>query len=167
MILCERVGSICLSAHVVSMVFQYHIGNCLGPCVEKQSEEEYQRSIDLAMSVLKGDLKPVREYLNSEMSRAVAELRFEEAQRCKQRLQAIENYSHRSVIVSSKIVDVDLFTLLVEDEDVAYCNYIRIRHGSIVALYTVAINIGIEQEHGTILASAIEMIVERTERPST
>ncbi len=144
---------------------QYQIGNCLGACVGKQSEEEYQRSIDLAVSVLKGDLKPVREYLIREMLAAAKELRFEEAQRCKQRLQAIENYSHRSVIVSSKIVDVDLFSLLVEDEDVAYCNYIRIRHGSIVALYTVAINIGIEQEHAAILASAIEMIVERMEQP--
>ncbi len=144
---------------------QYHIGNCLAPCVGNQSEEEYQRSIELAISVLKGDLRPVRNYLNEQMSRAVEELRFEVAKRCKQRLEALDNYAHRSVIVSSKIVDVDLFSLLCEDEEVAYCNYIKVRHGSIVALYTVEINVGIEHDQGAILASAIEMISEKTGEP--
>lgn len=144
---------------------QYHIGNCLAPCVGKQSEEDYKESIELAISVLKGDLRPVRNHLNEQMQSAVEQLHFEVAKRCKQRLEALENYSHRSVIVSSRIVDVDIFSLVWEDEDIAYSNYIRVRHGSIVALYTVEVNVGIEQERSAILTSAIKMIVERAEQP--
>ncbi|MFR9652037.1 MAG: excinuclease ABC subunit UvrC, partial [Rikenellaceae bacterium] len=144
---------------------QYHIGNCLAPCVGRQSEADYRESIELAISVLKGDLRPVRQYLNEQMATAVEQLHFEVAKRCKQRLEALENYSHRSVIVSSRIVDVDIFSLVWEDEDVAYSNYIRVRHGSIVALYTVEVNVGIEHDRSSILTSAIKMIVERTEQP--
>ena len=84
----------------------------------------------MAVSVLKGDLRPVRTHLETEMMRAAGELKFEVAQRYKQRLDALDNYSCKSVIVSAKITDVDVFSLLVEDEDVAYCNFVRIRHGS-------------------------------------
>ena len=73
-------------------------------------------------AVLKGDLRPVRRYLEAEMRRAAAALKFEAAQRFKQRLDALDNYSSRSVIVSARIVDVDVFSLL-PDDDTAYCNF--------------------------------------------
>lgn len=82
----------------------------------------------MAVSVLKGDLRPVRAYLEGEMRRAAEALQFETAQRYKSRLAALENYSARSVIVSARIVDVDVFSL-VEDDDAAYCNFLRIRNG--------------------------------------
>ncbi len=143
---------------------QYHLGNCLAPCVEEQSEEEYQRSIDLVVSVLRGDLRPVRNHLTTEMERAAAELKFEEAQRYKQRLMALENYSHRSVIVSPKIVDIDIFTLLTADSDIAYCNFVRIRHGSIVGVYTVELTTGLDTPRPDLLSYAIQQILERTEQ---
>ncbi len=143
---------------------QYHIGNCHAPCVGKQSEEEYGEYIALASSVLKGDLRPVRRHLEEEMARAVADLKFEVAQRYKQRLSALENYTHRSVIVSSKIVDTDIFTLLMEDPDTAYCNYLRIRHGSVVGLYTVQMGVSIFTSPEEILSQAIIQIIERTEQ---
>ena len=138
---------------------QYHIGNCKGPCIGAQSEEEYARLLDMAKEVLKGDLRPVKRYLEENMQQAASELKFEAAQRFKQRLAALENYQSRSVIVSAKIVDCDIFSLL-EDDDVAYCNFIRLRHGSIVALHTVRLTTGIDASREEMLTSAIQYIVE-------
>ena len=142
-----------------SVCLQYHLGNCKGPCVGLQSEEEYARQVDLVVSVLKGDLRPVRIYLEAEMERAAAELRFEAAQRFKQRLDALDNYSSKSVIVSAKIVDVDVFSLL-PDDDVAYCNFVRIRHGSIVGVYTVKLSTGVGGDERDMLTLAIQHVVE-------
>lgn len=138
---------------------QYHIGNCKGPCVGAQSEEEYAALADMVRDVLKGDLRPVRRYLEENMRSAAAELRFEAAQRFKQRLDALENYQSRSVIVSAKIVDCDIFSLL-EDDDVTYCNFIRLRHGSIVALHTVRLTAGADSTREEMLSTAIQYIVE-------
>ena len=138
---------------------QYHLGNCKAPCVGKQSEEEYAELLAMVKSVLKGDLRPVRRYLEESMQAAATELKFELAQRFKQRLDALENYQSRSVIVSAKIVDCDIFSLL-EDDDVAYCNFIRLRRGSIVALHTVRLTTGVDATQEEMLSTAIQYIVE-------
>ena len=138
---------------------QYHLGNCKAPCVGHQSEEEYADLLTMVKDVLKGDLRPVRRYLEENMQQAAAELKFELAQRFKQRLDALENYQSRSVIVSAKIVDCDIFSLL-EDDDVAYCNFIRLRRGSIVALHTVRLTTGVEATAEEMLSAAIQHIVE-------
>ena len=138
---------------------QYHLGNCKAPCVGHQSEEEYAELLTMVKDVLKGDLRPVRRYLEENMQAAAAELKFELAQRFKQRLDALENYQSRSVIVSAKIVDCDIFSLL-EDDDVAYCNFIRLRRGSIVALHTVRLTTGVDATAEEMLSTAIQYIVE-------
>ena len=138
---------------------QYHLGNCKAPCVGHQSEEEYADLLTMVKDVLKGDLRPVRRYLEENMQQAAAELKFELAQRFKQRLDALENYQSRSVIVSAKIVDCDIFSLL-EDDDVAYCNFIRLRRGSIVALHTVRLITGVDATAEDMLSTAIQYIVE-------
>ncbi|MBQ3043154.1 MAG: excinuclease ABC subunit C [Alistipes sp.] len=138
---------------------QYHLGNCKAPCIGGESAEEYAQSIALAQSILKGDLRPIRTWLETEMMRAAEELRFEEADRFKRRLQSLSEYQSRSVIVSSKIVDCDVFSIL-PDDDVAYCNYIRIRHGSIVAIQTIRLATGIDNSAEELLSVAIQHIVD-------
>lgn len=138
---------------------QYHLGNCKAPCVGRQSEEEYAEMLSMVKDVLKGDLRPVRRYLEENMQAAAAELKFEVAQRFKQRLDALENYQSRSVIVSARIDDCDIFSLL-EDDDVAYCNFIRLRRGSIVALHTVRLTTGVDATPEDMLSTAIQYIVE-------
>ena len=138
---------------------QYHLGNCKAPCVGAQSEEEYASLIGMAKDILKGDLRPVKRYLEEGMQAAATELKFEMAQRFKQRLDALDNYQSRSVIVSAKIIDCDIFSLL-EDDDVAYCNFIRLRHGSIVALHTVKLTTGVDATPEELLSTAIQYIVE-------
>ncbi len=142
-----------------TVCLQYHLGNCLGPCVGKQSEAEYAEQVDLVVSVLRGDLRPVRQFLETGMAQAAADLRFEVAQRYKQRLDALDNYAGRSVIVSAKIVDVDVFSLL-PDDDVAWCNFVRIRHGSIIGVTTLRLTTGIEGSEAEMLTLAIQHAVE-------
>lgn len=139
---------------------QYHLGNCKAPCVGRQSAGEYGEMIGMVVSILKGDLRPVRTYLEGEMMRAAGELKFEVAQRYKQRLDALDNYSGKSVIVSSKIVDIDVFSLLAEDEEVAYCNFVRIRHGSIVGVNTVRLSTGVGADAASLLTLGIQYALD-------
>ncbi len=142
-----------------SVCLQYHLGNCKGPCVGNQSEEEYGHLVDMVVAVLKGDLRPVRSYLEGEMSRAADEMKFETAQRYKQRIDSLDHYAGKSVIVSARIDDVDVFSLL-PDDDVAYCNFVRIRHGSVVGVSTVKLTTGIECDEPAMLTLAIQHVVE-------
>ncbi len=141
---------------------QYHLGNCNGPCVGHQSEEEYDQLVEMVVSILKGDLRPVRQYLEHEMEEAAKELRFEVAQRYKQRIDALDNYAGKSVIVSARIVDTDVFSLLHDDADeVVWCNFVRIRHGSIIGVSTIRLTPGVEASDADILTQAIQHIVEK------
>lgn len=138
---------------------QYHIGNCKAPCIGAVGEQEYSVFVDLVTSVLKGDLRPVKSYLEGEMQRAADELRFEAAQRFKARLDALEKYRSRSVIVSANIVDTDVFSLLA-DGDEAFCNFIRVRGGSIVSIHTVRISAGIEEDERSMLTLGMQHVAD-------
>ena len=139
---------------------QYHLGNCKAPCEGLQTEEEYAESIALVQSILKGDLRPVRVWLEGEMMRAAEALKFELAEVYKQRLKSLENYQSKSVIVSSKIIDADVFSIFNEGlVDEAYCNFISIRHGSIVAVQTVRMTTGIDTSPEELIARGIEHVV--------
>ena len=149
--------SVAKSKH--SACLQYHLGNCKAPCIGRCSREEYKGFIDIATSVLKGDLRPVRSYLEGEMMRAAEELRFEVAARYKARLDALERYASRSVIVSAKMGDVDVFALLVDDDE-AYCNFLRVRNGSITAVHTATIAVGVESDEREMMTLGIQHIKE-------
>ena len=138
---------------------QFHLGNCKAPCIGRCSREEYQGYIDIATSVLRGDLRPVRTYLEGEMMRAAEELRFEVAARYKARLESLERYASRSVIVSAKMGDTDIFSLLVDDDE-AYCNFLRVRNGSITAVHTATISVGVESTEQDIMTLGIQHIKE-------
>lgn len=142
-----------------SPCLQYHIGNCKAPCCGKQSQAEYDRLVEMTVSVLKGDLRNVKSYLEKEMNSAAAELRFEAAQRFKARLEALEKYRSKSVIVSAKIGSVDVFSLYTEGEE-AFCNFLRVKDGSVVSVQTVALTTGIESDNSQVLTIGIQHIVE-------
>lgn len=138
---------------------QYHIGNCKAPCCGRQSAAEYAELVEMAVSALKGDLRPVKSYLEGEMTRAAEELRFEAAQRFKSRLDALEKYRSKSVIVSANIIDADIFSLYREGDD-TYCNFLRIKGGSIIAVQTIALSAGIDTDERQMLTIGIQHIVE-------
>lgn len=155
----QKMTEASIAAFKHSACLQYHLGNCKAPCIGNCSRQEYREYIDIATSVLKGDLQPVRNYLEGEMTRAAEELRFEVAARYKARLEALERYTSRSVIVSAKMGDVDIFSLLVDDDE-AYCNFLRVRNGSITAVHTATIAVGVESTEQDIMTLGIQHIKE-------
>lgn len=135
---------------------QYHLGNCRAPCAGKQSAEEYDEAVEMARAMLKGELGPVRRTLTAAMKEAAAELKFETAAGFKQRLDLLENYSARSVIVSPSLGNVDVFALVMDDDEAAYCNFARIVGGSVVNSFTVQLALGAENDPKTILTTVIQ-----------
>lgn len=139
---------------------EYHIGNCKGPCVGRQSEEEYRHDIDLIVSMLGGDMRATRSFLEKQMHAEAEKMNFEVAARYKMRLQLLENYQSKSVIVSSTLSDLDVFSLLMDD-GVAYCNFVRIKAGAVVNTFTAEFSLGAEEDQVSIFTHAIRQMSER------
>lgn len=133
---------------------EYHIGNCLGPCIGKIQEQEYNELIIQVRNILKGNLSSVAEVLSHKMKMYAEDLQFEEANRMKEALEAVKNYQAKSTIVRTTINDTDVFSY-VEDEKYAYVNFLRIVHGAVVQVHTVELEKKIEEDKESVLSFAI------------
>lgn len=109
---------------------EYHIGNCLGPCEGLQSEEEYLQEIAHARHIIRGNLKVVRDHFQEGMNSASAALQFEDAQLYKNKLDMLEKFQSRTVIVNKKLHNTDIITITSNDSK-AFINYMRIDQGMI------------------------------------
>ncbi len=114
---------------------EYHIGNCKGPCEGLQSEAVYLEYIDSIQSILKGHYQKPKNYFHEKMQLAAGRLAFEEAQEYKEKWQLLENYQAKSTVVNPAIHDVDVFTI-VTDEQVAYVNFMKVINGTITQSQT-------------------------------
>ena len=114
---------------------EYHIKNCKGPCIGKQTHENYLRDIDEIKKILKGETQIVCDLLMDEMKALAGEMKFEEAQQIKEKYDLIENYRSRSEVVSRIIHNVDVFSIEM-DEKSAYINYLHIANGCINQAFT-------------------------------
>ena len=114
---------------------EYHIKNCKGPCIGKQTHEEYLRDINEIKQILKGDTQIVCDLLMDEMQALAMDLRFEEAQAIKEKYDLIEGYRSKSEVVNRIIHNVDVFTIEM-DEQAAYINYLHITNGCINQAFT-------------------------------
>ena len=114
---------------------EYHIKNCLGPCVARQSFEDYQKNIAQAREILKGNTRQILRDMRAEMEQLAEELRFEEAEEVKRKYLLIDSFVSKSEVVSHTIDNVDVFSI-TNDEKVAYINYIHVSNGSINQSFT-------------------------------
>jgi len=114
---------------------EYHIKNCLAPCVGKQSKEEYNKNIDEIREILKGNVGEINRQLKAEMMRLASELRFEEAQIVKMKYDALENFKNKSEVVSQVLHNIDVYSI-EDDQDSAYVNYLHITNGCINQAFT-------------------------------
>ena len=114
----------------------YHIKKCMGPCVGKQSFEDYQKNILQAREILKGNTRQVLRNLKDEMLRLSEELRFEEAEEVKRKYLALDGFVSKSEVVSHTINNVDVFTI-TSDEKMAFINYLHVSNGSINQSFTI------------------------------
>ena len=124
-----------IRANKFDVCLEYHIKNCKGPCIGKQSHDDYLKDIKEVKNILKGDTQIVCDILMEEMKALASEMRFEEAQVIKEKYDLIDNYRAKSEIVSRFIHNVDVFSIEV-DEDTAYINYLHINQGSINQAFT-------------------------------
>ena len=114
----------------------YHIKKCMGPCMAKQTYEDYQKNIQQAREILKGNTRQVLRDLKEEMLLLSEQLRFEEAEEVKRKFLALEGFVSKSEVVSHTINNVDVFTV-TSDEKMAFINYLHVSNGSINQSFTI------------------------------
>lgn len=117
---------------------EYHIGNCLGPCEEKQTKQDYQQYIDEISNILKGNIGAVIKELKELMNRFSEALNFEAALDVKNKIASLQNYYSKSAIVSPTIHNVDVISM-VEDDKSAFVNYLKINNGAIIHGHTIEV----------------------------
>ena len=139
---------------------EYHIKNCAGPCVGKQSWEDYQKNIAQAREILKGNTRQVLRDMKDEMMRLAEDLRFEEAEEIKRRFLLIEQFVAKSEVVSHTIDNVDVLSI-TNDEKVAFINYIHVSNGQINQSFTFEYKKRLEETDEELLQLAIVEMRER------
>ncbi len=138
----------------------YHIKKCKGPCVGKQTYEDYQKNIAQAREILKGNTREVLRDLKDEMLRLSEELRFEEAEEVKRKYLALDGFVSKSQVVSQTIDKVDVFTI-TSDEKMAFINYIHVSNGSINQSFTIEYKKKLNETDEELLQLGIVEIRER------
>ncbi len=134
---------------------EYHIKNCKGPCVGKESEEDYDAKILQIKNILKGDFKPVRDYLKSMMMLFSDRMEFELAQDVQYKLGVLEDYQAKSMVVNNSIEDLDVFAFR-DEEDKAYVTYMKIVNGSLINTDTVELEKNLTLQPKDLLQFAID-----------
>ena len=141
---------------------EYHIHNCGAPCINKQSYEDYQEAIKQAREILKGNTRNVQQMLRLKMQKYAEELKFEDAELCKQRYLALENFAAKSEIVNYTITDVDVFTIVDDDtRKNAFVNYIHVKNGAINQSFTYEYKRKLDENVRELLNEAIPEIRAR------
>lgn len=143
-----------------NVCLEYHLGNCLGPCAGHQSSESYAQGIRQVRDVLKGNLKPVIEEVRIQMKAAAADLKFEEAERWRQKLSFLENYQSRSVVVNARVREVDVFAGR-EQQGQFFLSYLMIRNGAIVQTHATQLENPLQADWEALMIAGIAQLRER------
>ena len=149
-----------VSRQKIPLCLQYHIKNCEGCCRGLVSVEKYAEYIEGVKKILNGDTRELTDHLMDEMMRLSDELRFEEAQVLKEKYQLIEKYRAKSEVVSQQVHNIDVFSLL-RDEDAAFINFMHVRNGAIVKALTIEYKIRLDETDEELMSIAIDELRER------
>lgn len=133
---------------------EYHLGNCKGPCEALQTPADYMEGLQQVRNILKGNLGSVIGHFRSVMQEQAAALEFEKAEATRKKIEHLENYRSRSVIVSSHLSNLDVFSIIKED-NLAYVNYLMVQNGTIVQTHTVPLETKLEETEEEVLGFAI------------
>lgn len=145
-----------------NVCLEYHIRNCAGPCIGKQSQEEYLKNIGEIKEILKGNTRDVEQLLYQRMQDLAAEMKFEEAQKVKEKYLLIENYRSRSEVVSNVLHNIDVFSIEEDaDEKAAFINYLHITNGAVNQAFTFEYKKRLEETKEELLQLGIVEMRER------
>ncbi len=139
---------------------EYHLGNCKGPCESMQSEEDYTEGLRKLKNILKGNLGPVISGFRQEMKEAAGNMAFEKAEILRKKIEHLENYQARSVIVNKHITQADVFSMF-RDEGGAFINYLMVENGTIVQTHTTEAKTQLEETDEEILTFSIAQLRDR------
>jgi len=149
-----------IQAKKFKVCLEYHLGNCLGPCIGKQREDDYQQGIQHIKRIIKGEYLEAVKTLKKEMIQLASEQKFEQAQQLKERIQTLENFQAKSTIVNTDIDNVEVFSI-ASDAQSTYANYMHIMRGSIVHVYTAEVVRQLDETDEEALAFVIRSFRER------
>ena len=139
---------------------EYHIKNCMAPCVGYETEEEYNIKINQIKNILKGNFSEFKNHMNKIMFEHAENLAFEKAQEVKDKMFVFEDYQAKSTVVSASIRDIDIFSITSNEKD-AFVNYIKVVNGAIINTYTAELEKNLDQDHQSILEYAIPILREK------
>lgn len=143
-----------------NVCLEYHINNCKAPCIAMQSHEEYMQNIAQIKEILKGNTQIISEALMNEMMSLAADMKFEEAQKVKEKYELIETYRSKSEVVSSVLHNIDVFSIET-DENTAYINYLHITNGCINQAFTFEYKMRMDETKEELLQLGIIEMRER------
>ena len=135
----------------------FHIKKCLGCCVGGISQKEYQQNIEEIVSLLKGGGREVIQHYKTLMLESAGRMEFEQAQVYKDKMTSLENHYSKSVIVNSTVGDVDVFSLVIDDNQ-AFGNFMRIRGGAVVQSLNLGFKLMIEEEQESVLGLFVAVV---------
>ncbi|MEQ8304078.1 MAG: excinuclease ABC subunit UvrC [Cyclobacteriaceae bacterium] len=140
-----------ISEKKFKVCLEYHIGNCKGPCVDLQTEENYLQDIDFARSILKGNVGIVVDYFKKEMREASANLEYEKAETYKNKLALLEKFQTKSLVVNRRLTDIDVITITSTNKT-AYLNYMLVSEGAIIRSENIEVKKRMEEPDEDILS---------------
>jgi len=133
---------------------EFHLGNCLGPCENLQSPKDYKENIEQIKQILKGNLSSVQQFFKNKMKELAEDLKFEEASRIKNKIDLLEKFQAKSTIVNQQINNVDVFSILAEENE-AYVNYLKVVKGSVIQAHSLEIKKRLNESNEDLLELAI------------
>ena len=139
---------------------EFHIGNCLAPCVGKQKASDYEKDITQIRQILKGNIRTVVQHFKDEMLNFSEKMEYEKAQLVKEKIEQLEHYQSKSSIVSPTINDVDVFCI-ASDKDYAYVNFFKVSSGAIIQAHAMEIKKKLDESDEELLTMAITEIRQR------
>lgn len=149
-----------IEAGKFKVCLEFHLGNCKGPCEGLQTEQDYTEGIRQIREIVKGNLSPVLNHLKEQMNQYVANLEFEKAAQIKAKLEGLETYQAKSVIVSKHLGNLDVFSI-VKEHETAFVNFLMVENGTIVLTDTVELEAKIEETDEDVLQFAIAQLREK------
>lgn len=144
-----------------NVCLEYHIKNCAGPCIGLQSQEEYLKNIDDIKEILKGNTQEISRMLLQQMQELAADMKFEEAQKVKEKYDLIENYRSKSEVVSSVLHNIDVFSIEEDDNNSAFINYLHITNGAVNQAFTFEYKKRLDESKEELLTLGIIEMRER------
>jgi excinuclease ABC subunit C len=149
-----------IKAGKFKVCLEYHLGNCKGPCVANESEEEYNQTIANIKEIIKGNIATVSRHLKTQLQLHVEKMEFEKAHIVKEKIDALEKFQSKSTVVSPTITNVDVFSI-ISDEKNAFVNFLKVVNGSIIQGHTIELKKKLDESDEELLTLAIAELRER------